>query len=858
MSSFVRILWWLLIQINIGVNNAHAHDSQLILRQHLGVAFKPIMTITPIIGYWAHTFEVQLPKVPLMRNVSELSCTNQSELGIRYYNCMRIAATQKYIVDMHNNMSKVLADMYEDIQAVVPAYTSKGQINRKRSFSSFVSRILQYTVGTARDVDLQILSQHVSELDRLTAAVASEFAKSENLVGSISKATNDRIDALQHLMAIQHETMVQQYDRARNSIEFERLAVSMVEKTLSNMIQFVKMAVNALEFKESIFHTVQSGHIDSFLVPPDLIQNVLNNITASLSSIHSGFKIGFHSVSDFYKTSNYLMSLRNHTLILMVNIPLSVIERPLVLYKIRVFQVPISPNDSHTTMLDTPYQGLAYAPDQNYFIQFTKMPIHDTHFVDLNDIDETLVPSASETCLTAIFADNLRMVKDLCTFHLLPNSLRPSMQLLDPTTVLMTHVTYYNVTCSTGQTFTKTGCLQCIHIFSCNCSLSAAEAFIPARLESCPSSQFERRNQNYLYSHSTNLMYLRNLFDPDVLQDLTASTRLMRPIETKLPKFQLLDKEYLEGLAVVDNTRLHLQKVTNLSAQMQTIYRSAAEKLGHELKKKQLEEQMENEIIQSESYPIFLIVLVVISGLALILASYNAIRVRILIATIASLRQADAASLTYFTRPTPKLPRILDFFATTSTTSSNQITTLETAPAANQAVIYLLLYAILIAAILMLITVFVFIIYYSCHWRKRDNFSRFRMVVEIGNQVESCYLHLNYLSDNPSNYRFYKGAAKPSFRLSGWVMSHVYINWRGFMIWHFPTKTAVTLNRKAQISCFQANKLKRILRSKFWQTISLQYEGNLHSVKIYNRAAFESVINTNTKHANTETKHDLS
>ena len=211
------------------------------------------------------------------------------------------------------------------------------------------------------------------------------------------------------------------------------------------------------------------------------------------------------------------------------------------------------------------------------------MPVVYEHTLDISLYGETFRSITNPTCIWALFTKTTTctLIQQLCTFHLVPHQLTPSIRFLDASIILFTKVTNITRTCVGRNTVQLQPCIQCVYRLPCPCSFHTEIGYVAPSLEFCGPITNNRTQRPV--SHVTNLAILKYFFDQEALGTLTADTMLRDPIETSLPEFNVYDhKNYSKQLAIIDDTKFQLDRAVNLSIRRQTAYRSMAELLTHQ------------------------------------------------------------------------------------------------------------------------------------------------------------------------------------------------------------------------------------------------------------------------------------
>ena len=174
------------------------------------------------------------------------------------------------------------------------------------------------------------------------------------------------------------------------------------------------------------------------------------------------------------------------------------------------------------------------------------------------------------------------LIRCQCTFKLLPYGLKPSVKLLNASTVLFTNVT--NITCSCVQRndVVLPGCKQCIYRLPSGCTFTTSFAYIPLFLTNC--GPISSNRTQHPSTHVTNLAVLSHFFSDQNLGELASDTLLRHPLTADLPDFMLLDHNSSSAIAAIHHRELELSKAVNRSTDRHITFRSMAEYMSHNRK----------------------------------------------------------------------------------------------------------------------------------------------------------------------------------------------------------------------------------------------------------------------------------
>ena len=93
------------------------------------------------------------------------------------------------------------------------------------------------------------------------------------------------------------------------------------------------------------------SRLSPVLVPPDMLQHVLNNVRDELNAINPRYRLLRHSASDYYRMSDIPLTKHDHRLYITLRIPITMRSPHSQLLKIETFPVYVPDNPTLATVL---------------------------------------------------------------------------------------------------------------------------------------------------------------------------------------------------------------------------------------------------------------------------------------------------------------------------------------------------------------------------------------------------------------------------------------------------------------------------------------------------------------------------
>lgn len=186
--------------------------------------------------------------------------------------------------------------------------------------------------------------------------------------------------------------------------------------------------------------------------------------------------------------NSFLQETKNE-LYITVKFPISSQSTPLQLYKVLSLPIPTSENVTEmmqATQLLSLSSYFAITSHHDYFVSLSTEDLSNcvqgsvrmcNFNVPLNPI--TILPD----CTMALFANNIKQVKELCNFRYIPTLLRSDIIELTALQVLL-YNTPTVLDCPEEKKVLK-GCAFCVIQIPCRCSLSTESLYYAPRLVDC-------------------------------------------------------------------------------------------------------------------------------------------------------------------------------------------------------------------------------------------------------------------------------------------------------------------------------------------------------------------------------------
>ena len=229
------------------------------------------------------------------------------------------------------------------------------------------------------------------------------------------------------------------------------------------------------------------------------------------------------------------------------------------------------------TILEDDTVAIAILKDSPIHIRFSDAKdLPESADYDITHRNTFLTVNDSKSCIGAIVHNNKTAIPKRCVYHLVKDSVPPTVTRLAPNIILLTNLSeHLELRCydhATVNTSTNTLVLmdpQVAHQITCACDLVLKDTgeFIPKLFQNCHNNE---TTPKYLFI--LNLVYLQKFFSEMDLHFLEPDTWLDKNISISLPTLLIEDSEANKSIVVEKALRHNLQKILNTSRDDLKVY----------------------------------------------------------------------------------------------------------------------------------------------------------------------------------------------------------------------------------------------------------------------------------------------
>ena len=416
--------------------------------------------------------------------------------------------------------------------------------------------------------------------------------------------TNDRFNNLYSAIATNHQTLseLQIWANTTSSI-FDQFGMHLdnLERSLSqftNLMAIIlhKIAVqipliSQLERDAHRFHMaldlLHTGVLTTELIPVDIFESVLNNITASLSHQFPMLQLAYTDISSYYTRSRVHVSRDTDIPILYIHvqIPLKSLDSLLRLFKVYVYPMPVSQHHENVTAQSamnlttgvSPY--FAVTSDSQYYIELCDSDLNGCigdEFLQCST-PRALTSASRSTCTSSLFFNNSKTAFELCNIMYEPNNvIEPNVIYLEKGNVLVVSQPLDLTLSSSGhsqppKTVSHNGFAK--YQIPCGCVLSGKDLLVTSNLNDCHNSF-----TNFTTIHFSNVPYMASLLNNFSFQEFSYQSTVP-PTKFNLPQINISAQNWSNIVSREGKFQIDYKKASQFSKQHKPIFLKASDQL---------------------------------------------------------------------------------------------------------------------------------------------------------------------------------------------------------------------------------------------------------------------------------------
>ena len=769
-----------------------------IQRLNYGTLFVKSGTVYPGQEHWRHTFEIPLPK----------KITTGETLVCNAPQCK----TAQHILNTLNSLrTEAIAsvnDTVHRIHQLIPKSTLPrtnpyfGRSRTKRGLFDFIGEFSKSLFGTATSGDINTLKRHMQTLNRNNAKLAKAMATQEKHLSSFIAAVDGRFENTMAAVQKNHQDSVMFAKEAQRSLDAVDHELVLLDEMILKQVNASARLNSELEHVKLGIHDLVKGKLSPFLITPHIIKTSIRQIQVILDTKFTSFHIIHKDPLYYYSFADFVYTRLHSTLYLTLKIPISSFAKPLLLYKVFSFPVPINASSDHATQLMSLPDYFLHTSDNQHFTTFSSSQLASCSgtVAKFCSYNVQLRSSASPSCLSSVFYNQKDNIKEQCDFRFLLNNLKPSIIELSPSHTLMYKISMVALDCKERQRIMK-GCTFCVMKLPCLCSVTSDNLYLPPRLGNC-----NNNSDAVTVLHPVNLALLQVFFDSTAHSTIFGDTTFSNFVNLEIPQFKIYNHSISKYLANDQTYHLSLKRMADTARKDETVFRSLSESI--------LAGQVD---LALDAWPdtsgYIALASAGVGTLGIIFGVWSCIKVR---------KLSSALLLLHHSRPAtalPTIPTVPSFVysnlpeATDSKTISDHIYTSFTTPWPY--------------VTLSVFTTLIIVVLAHILWSKFKRTHKTTLHIEITNGPNCALIPLTTLPLCPDNWDIQPPLDVSSVTLaySGFIQPHLHIQCTEFTITNVHTQRSITVPLKVKVSWLKARKIRNVLQHPYSAYFILSHNG---------------------------------
>lgn len=575
-NSWIRRVFMLFVMMII-VASANA---KVVNRVNYGVIFTKEKSVGPVYDYWTHTIQLRIPRIK-QHIKTPVTCrdTQSNEYNQR---CVPFSLVYQSVDNTRQEYIHTLNESLNNILEMMPQQSVgiRSRSKSKRAALSFVGDISATLFGTARVKDVKLLAKHIEALEEKSGKTLSKLANFTDEFSSFIKVSENRYTRLQTALKDNHQavaTLANSINQVKTSIEeTNTMSNIMITIFIEELYHTIKLQAGLSEFLDGI-HDLMRHKLSPHIVPHQDLSRIIASINSKLKAHDTNLIVLPMEIPDMYNFFPFFWTYRNHALYVTIKFPLVLSNMgAFEIYNIITFPVPLNHSSQHATILSNSHKLLGFSHDNRYY----GFPTHEMisgPILDAQTANLPLHPITSPSCLTAIFFDDKKTVKELCDFRVHLHTITPALIHLHHGNYLVLNVTRMYQRCPQGRQQIQ-GCPFCVYTVPCFCDLATDKIYYPPRLNHCAKS-----NGTVKIEHSLNLPLLLHMFEMDEIKHINAETKFPKPAIVSTPPLKIFKHNFSELLAQDKTDDLSLKRIAQSVRDDKLIFQSLAEPILDDL-----------------------------------------------------------------------------------------------------------------------------------------------------------------------------------------------------------------------------------------------------------------------------------
>ena len=222
-----------LISLLISVQPVDAEPHKaMVHRVNYGVIFRKEGRMYSTEQAWRHTFQIQLPYIPMQTEHQPASCENQ-EMESNLTHCSAVLNLVTHLGRLRNNTINTVREACTEVINLIPeAPLLKVRTRQHRALLSFIGDWSKTLFGTATVKDIETLKDHVATIARQTDKLVHAFTTHTGGMQSYMSAIDQRVSNAMQAVEDNHNDILTLATQVANSLNAVRHDWKIVLKSM--------------------------------------------------------------------------------------------------------------------------------------------------------------------------------------------------------------------------------------------------------------------------------------------------------------------------------------------------------------------------------------------------------------------------------------------------------------------------------------------------------------------------------------------------------------------------------------------------------------------------------------------------
>ena len=554
----------------VTIQGAKGNPSSIISRINYGITFEKQAQIYFSAEHWTHTFILPLERPASLHPLSQsCNCTSMNNSS-RDYNYIILQLDK-----VHNRTLKSIDSIIDNIFTLIPEHTISAS-RKKRSLLPIIGDVGKTLFGFATTKQIQELRNAMSRILNTQNREIKGFEHEIDILHSFMTTTDNRINNVVKGLKENNIIINQLNNNFQNEYQTLQEKTSIIMSTLTDQLYKSSDLTNTYsKLMNGIFSLLQKK-LSTDIIPYNILKDTISNIQDTLRAKRPGFQLLFKDPHFYFRHDHFFFHRQSNKIMVTLKFPIGRLHKPLTLYKVLNFPVPLNISSNHaTSILDLP-NYLAITTDHSYYIEMSTDRLSECKNYNklfYCNVNVALTHSTFTKCVLALFKDDRKAIRNTCDFRFIPHGVTSSLEQLNQTHFLIYNISTLTLQCENASTVVD-GCAFCILKLPCNCEVTTEQYYLPQRWDGC-----HHDSTTISKVHPINLALLQEYFEEKELKNITSETTFDTAINITTPPFKIFNHGISEIIANNKHSHMNLQKMINMSKQNKLMFTSLADSM---------------------------------------------------------------------------------------------------------------------------------------------------------------------------------------------------------------------------------------------------------------------------------------